>query len=56
LPNSFFAFFLAFHPGPIQGWQAGVGQPFATYSTTSTRDELGAILTEDTRLELFTAP
>lgn len=56
LPNSFFAFFLAFHTGPIQGWQAGVGQPFATYSTTSTRDELGAILTEDTRLELFTAP
>lgn len=56
LPNSFFAFFLAFHTSPIEGWQPGVGQPFATYSTTSTRDELGAILTEDTRLELFAAP
>jgi hypothetical protein len=56
LPNSFFAFFLAFHLGPIQGWQPGVGEPFATYSTTTSREEPGGVtLTEDTRLELFTA-
>ena len=56
LPNTFFAFFLVFHPGSIQGWQPGVGQPFATYSTTSTREEFGVILTEDTRLELYATP